>query len=142
MDEFWRFMATLAESSLYLMLGLSITLDIFSGHYLAIAIGIGAILLARVIGLTLVMPALTRTNRAMKVLPDHNILYFSSVRGAVAIGLALSVPIELDYWETIEAIGFGVVIFSVLAQAPLLEFWRRKALERQKEEEGEESEAD
>ena len=132
-DEFWRLMATLAESMLFLMLGLSISIDMFSDRYLAILIGIGAIILARIAGLTLVMPLLTRTNKALKKLPDHNILYFSNARGAVTVGLALSVPIALDYWWTIEAIGFGVVLFSVLVQAPLLELWKQKKLKNGKE---------
>ena len=132
-DEFWRLMATLAESMLFLMLGLSISIDMFSERYLAILIGIGAVILARIAGLTLVMPLLTRTNKALKKLPDHNILYFSNARGAVTVGLALSVPIALDYWWTIEAIGFGVVLFSVMVQAPLLEFWRQKKLKREEE---------
>lgn len=132
-DEFWRLMATLAESMLFLMLGLSISIDMFSDRYLAIMIGIGAVILARIAGLTLVMPLLTRTNKALKKLPDHNILYFSNARGAVTVGLALSVPIALDYWWTIESIGFGVVLFSVLVQAPLLELWRQKKLKNGKE---------
>ena len=125
-DEFWRFNATLASSMLYLMLGLSITIDMFSERYLAILIGIGAVVLARIAGIAIVMPLLTRSNKALKEMPDHNILYFSSARGAVTVGLALSVPIELGYWWTIESIGFGVVLFSALAQAPLLELWGRK----------------
>lgn len=131
-DEFWHLMATLAESMLFLMLGLSISIDMFSERWLAILIGIGSVLLARIAGLSLVMPLLTRTNKALKGLPDHNILYFSSARGAVTVGLALSVPIAFDYWWTIESIGFGVVLFSVLAQAPLLEFWRQKKLGQEK----------
>ncbi len=131
-DEFWRLMANFAESMLYLMLGLSISIDMFSERWLAILIGIGAVFLARVAGLALVMPALIQTNRALKDLPDHNILYVSSARGAVTVGLALSVPITLDYWWTIESIGFGVVLFSVLVQAPLLELWRRKKLKQDK----------
>ena len=130
-DEFWRLNATLAESMLYLMLGLSISIDIFSDRYLAILIGIGAVILARIAGLSLVMPLLIRTNKALKKLPDHNILYFSNARGAVTVGLALSVPIELSYWWTIESIGLGVVLFSALVQAPLLELWRRKKLGKQ-----------
>ena len=129
-DEFWRLMATLAESMLFLMLGLSLSIELFSDRPLAILIGVGAVILARIAGLTLVMPLLTRTNKALKELPDHNILYFSGARGAVTIGLALSVPTTLDYWWTIESIGLGVVLFSVLAQAPLLEFWRREKLKK------------
>ncbi len=131
-DEFWRLMATLAESLLFLMLGLSIAVDIFSDRYLAILIGIGAVILARIAGLALVMPLLARTNKALKKLPNHNILYFSNARGAVTIGLALSVPIELEYWWTIESIGFGVVLFSVLIQAPLLELWQQKKMKNKK----------
>ena len=129
-DEFWRFNATLAESMLYLMLGLSITINMFYDRYLAILIGIGAVVLARIAGLIFVMPLLARSTKGLKTLPDHNILYFTSARGAVTVGLVLSVPIDLDYRWTIESIGFGVVLFSVLAQAPLLEFWKRRKPEQ------------
>lgn len=132
-DEFWRFNANLAESMLYLMLGLSIVVDIFFERYLAILIGIGAVVLARLVGLALAMPFLTRTNKALTKFPDRNILYFSGTRGAVTVGLALSVPHELGYWWTIESVGFGVVLFSVLIQAPLLEFWRKRQVKDEEE---------
>ena len=141
MDEFWRFNATFVRSILYLMLGMSITLSMFTERWLAILIGIGAVWLARFAGVFIVMPILMRASTTVKKLPDHNFLYFSSTRGAVTVGLALSVPPTLSYWWTIESIGFGVVLFSFLAQAPLLDFWRRKhAAQASEQDAGEETE--
>ena len=137
-DEFWRFNATFVRSILYLMLGMSITLSMFTERWLAILIGIGAVLLARFAGVFLVMPILMRASTTVKKIPDHDFLYFSSTRGAVTVGLALSVPPNLSYWWTIESIGFGVVLFSFLVQAPLLGFWRRKQVAQVEEEDEEE----
>jgi CPA1 family monovalent cation:H+ antiporter len=43
-----------------------------------------------------------------------------SLRGAVVLALSLSLPPELPYWWTIQSIAFGVVIFSLFVQAPLI----------------------
>ena len=43
------------------------------------------------------------------------------LRGAVSLALALSLPTSLDYWWTIQSIAFGVVIFSLFAQAPTID---------------------
>ena len=32
--------------------------------------------------------------------------------------MILSLPVELEYWWTIQSIAFGVVLFSLLVQAP------------------------
>jgi CPA1 family monovalent cation:H+ antiporter len=36
-------------------------------------------------------------------------------------------PVELPYWWTIQSIPFGVVIFSLFAQAPLVEASLRRS---------------
>ena len=39
----------------------------------------------------------------------------------MAILLALSLPLELEGWWTVQSIAYGVVVFSLFVQAPLLE---------------------
>ena len=41
------------------------------------------------------------------------------VRGAVTLALALSLPVELEGWWTVQSIAYGVVVFSLFVQAPL-----------------------
>jgi CPA1 family monovalent cation:H+ antiporter len=48
-------------------------------------------------------------------------MYMGGLRGAVVLALSLSLPVDLPYWWTIQSIAFGVVIFSLFVQAPLVE---------------------
>ena len=121
-DNFWRFFERLAASLLFLMIGLSITLEIFTERWLAILISIAAVLLARAIGLLVVRRSLTRSRNPLPA-QDMSILYFTGTRGAITIGLAMSLPVELPYWYTVQAIGLGVVLFTLIAQVPLVEYW-------------------
>jgi len=51
----------------------------------------------------------------------QQVLFIGSLRGAVVLALGLSLPVELPYWWTIQSIAFGVVIFSLFVQAPLVD---------------------
>jgi CPA1 family monovalent cation:H+ antiporter len=50
----------------------------------------------------------------------QKVLFLGSLRGAVVLALSLSLPLDLPYWWTIQSIAFGVVIFSLFVQAPLV----------------------
>ena len=41
-------------------------------------------------------------------------MFVGGLRGAVTL------PLELDYWWTVQSSAFGVVIFTLFVQAPLL----------------------
>ncbi|WP_415894811.1 cation:proton antiporter [Neptuniibacter sp. PT34_22] len=121
--SFWEFNNQLASALIFVLLGVTITWGMFEQQWLAMLIGIGAVLLARALGLLFTVPAI-------KLLPemeidwrDQLILYWGGMRGAVAIALALSLPLEIDAWFTIQSIAYGVVLFSLGIQAtttPLL----------------------
>lgn len=51
---------------------------------------------------------------------EHFVIYWGGLRGAVAVALVLSLPLELDAWYTIQPITYGVVVFSIFIQAPSL----------------------
>ena len=48
----------------------------------------------------------------------QTLMFWGGIRGAVTLALALSLPVELDYWWTIQSIAFGVVLFTLFVQAP------------------------
>ena len=52
------------------------------------------------------------------------------VRGAFTMALALSLPLWLDYWFTVQAIAYGVVLFTLLVQTSALEVLVNKFAER------------
>ena len=53
-------------------------------------------------------------------------IVWGGLRGAVTLGLALSLPTELDYWFTIRYPAFGVVLFTLLVQAPTMPWLIKK----------------
>jgi len=44
------------------------------------------------------------------------VLTWGGVRGTITLALALSLPLSLDYWYTIQSIAYGVVLFTLFVQ--------------------------
>jgi CPA1 family monovalent cation:H+ antiporter len=121
-DNFWRFNVYVAEALVFLLMGVTISLAMFEERWLAMLIGIVAIMIARAIGVFGMAPLINRLPWVEPLPLDYQkILFLGSLRGAVVLALGLSLPVELDYWWTIQSIAFGVVLFSLFVQAPLIE---------------------
>ncbi len=117
----WHFFAFIANAFVFMLVGLTITTRMFSDMWLAMLLGILAVLLARAIGIYGTLPWLGR----LSVIPsisqkEYFVVYWGGLRGAVAVALVLSLPLELDAWYTIQSITYGVVVFSIFIQAPAL----------------------
>jgi len=117
----WAFNAHLAHSLLFLLVGISITITMFSERWLAMMIGVLVVLVSRAAGVFGILPVF---NKAMRVnYIDFNyrsVLFWGGYRGAITIALSLSLPLELEYWFTIQSIAYGVVLFSLFFQAPTI----------------------
>ncbi len=117
-DRLWQFNAFFAGSLVYLLMGVTITVAMFEQRWLAMLIGIGAVIVARALGILVVSPLLNLGRPRRLSWRDRGVLAWGGLRGAVTLALALSIPVSLDYWWTIQSIAFGVVVFSLFAQAP------------------------
>jgi len=53
-------------------------------------------------------------------LGEQNVILWGGTRGVVAIALALSLSVEIPFWYTIQSAVYGVALFSLLLQTPLL----------------------
>lgn len=129
-DTFWSFNVYVAEALVFLLMGVTVTLGMFEERWLAMLIGIVAILAARAVGVFGTAPLINRLPWVERIPMDfQQVLFTGSLRGAVVLALCLSLPLELPYWWTIQSIAFGVVIFSLFVQAPLVEpLLRRSSL--------------
>lgn len=119
----WSFGGELANALIFILLGVTVTLTMFAEQWLAMLIGIGAVLIARGAGLLVSMPMINLLPNTSISWEEQMVLYWGGVRGAVTIALALSLPLELESWFTIQSIAYGVVLFSLCIQAtttPLL----------------------
>jgi len=111
----WNWLAQFFNALIFVLMGLVITFDMFSQQWLAIAIAIPAALLGRLLA---VFGCNLLSGRFIRPIPLgwRYILVWGGLRGAIAIVLVLSLPIELPYWWTIQSMVFGVVLFSMLVQ--------------------------
>ena len=113
----WQLLNKLAESMIFLLAGITVTLAMFIDQWLAIVIGIVAVTLARFAVIFGSFPLLALLPGVEPVpFRQQAILVWGGVRGTVTLALALSLPLTLDYWYTIQSIAYGVVLFTLFVQ--------------------------
>ncbi len=120
-ERLWAFNAYVANALVFLLMGFIVSIVMFQERWLAILIGIGSVLVVRLIGMFLLVPLATRFTPEDPIdVRYRTVLFWGGLRGAVTLALALSIPTELDYWWTIQSIAFGVVVFTLFIQAPTM----------------------
>jgi len=124
-ETLWRLNAYITSALIFVLVGATITVDMFVHNWLAMLIGIGAVLIARALIVYLLLPA---ADWAPGVAPLpirlRTALYWGGLRGAATVALALSLPLELEAWWTVQSIAYGVVLFALFVQALALAFGR------------------
>ena len=125
----WRTLGFLADAMLFFLVGMSITLDMFQLHWLAMMVGILAAFVSRAAIVYLGAGILSRLpgQRPLR-LAEQNLMVWGGIRGAVAIALALSLSVELPYWYTIQSMVYGVALFSLVFQTPLFSYLLERKL--------------
>ncbi len=124
--EFWEFAAFIANSLVFLLIGLRAGAIPFAG------VGVTTLVVANL--LVLLGRALTvyplclgfAGSRWRIPMAQQHVLWWGGLRGALALALALSLPESLSYRDEIVIAAFGVVTFSVIAQGvtmPILLRW-------------------
>lgn len=117
-QQLWEFNAWIANVLVFLLVGVTITLDMFTERWLAMLIGVIGVIIARAIGIFTCIPLLSRVLPVEAIPRSYQVIMFwGGLRGAVTLALALSLPTSLDYWWTIQSIAFGVVLFTLFIQA-------------------------
>lgn len=123
----WEWLGLFLNNLLFVLMGLVITLDMFTERWLAMIIAIAAMLVAR----TLAVTGVSTFSRLLgKPVPGgwQVLLIWGGLRGAVAIALVLSLPTSLPYWWTIQSMVFGVVVFSLLVQGTTNKYLVRRVV--------------
>ncbi|WP_162846808.1 cation:proton antiporter [Marinicella litoralis] len=114
----WEVISFFANAMIFILLGVTITLSMFEERWLAMLIAIGAVLLTRAIAVFSLLPLFTFKSSHPVSPATQKILFWGGTRGAVTVALALSLPVELDAWWTLQSMAFGVVLFTLFVQAP------------------------
>ena len=114
--EFWEFLAFIANSTVFLLMGIAASRITFGAiGYLPLAAAIALVLLARAAA---VYPLAFFFRGTRWAIPgyDQHILWWAGLRGALALALALSLPSNMPMRDEVIIATFGVTIFSVIVQ--------------------------
>ena len=120
--NFWEFAAFLANSFIFLLIGLQIRPEVLLANWYAVGWAVVAVLLAR----TLSVYPLSWMGRVP--VAWRHVLNWGGLRGAVSLALALGLPDGLGpVREQIQVMAFGVVLFTLLVQGGSMP-WMLKVL--------------
>lgn len=120
--SFWEYAAFLANSVIFIVIGLHEAHQAKGLFTLAAAIAILLALLGRTLAVYPFCALFARSSLVVR-LRDQHILVWGGLRGGLALALALSVPESVAKRADIIVIAFAVVAFSIFAQSltmPLL----------------------
>jgi CPA1 family monovalent cation:H+ antiporter len=122
----WDFLAFLANSLLFLLIGLSVDLAELWASLGPIAVAVGAVLLGRAV-VVYGLSTLAHLGDRQPHIPLRwrHVLFWGGLRGAISLALALSLPSSLPHRETLLSMTFGVMLFTLLGQGTTIQFLLR-----------------
>jgi CPA1 family monovalent cation:H+ antiporter len=131
-DTVWDFIAFLLTAIVFLLVGLAISLQNLLGAVLPIVWCIFAVVVARAVVVYVLVNGCSRLavfGGAGSRLPLSwlNVLWWSGLRGAVAVAMALSLPLDFPERKLLQEITFGVVLFTLLIQGTTIELFVARA---------------
>lgn len=114
-EGFWEYAAFVANSLIFLLIGMRVAHQNFASVLITSVIAIALVTFSRALA---VYPcSLLFARSSLKIKPRHqHILFWGGLRGALALALALGLPAEIQHREEIVSVAFAVAAFSILVQ--------------------------
>jgi len=133
--DFWEFMAFIANSIIFFLIGVREANQNFLSAISVVSVAVVVVTLGRAAAIYPLSALFSRSKLMIEKNHQH-ILFWGGLRGALALALALGLPPEIEHRKQIITAAFGVVAFSIFAQGltmtPLLR--RLGELPRRKDE--------
>jgi CPA1 family monovalent cation:H+ antiporter len=123
-EDLWEVVAFILTSLVFLLIGFAIRLPSLLHAGTAIAVGTAAVIAARAV-IVYVPAAAVRLWTPTRAVPPGwaHVIFWSGLRGAIALAAALSLPGDFPQRELLQEISFGIVLVTLLVQgagAPLV----------------------
>ena len=112
---FWEYAAFVANSLIFILIGVQEAQQDFAGLGLAVLIAIALVTFGRAVSIYPLCAIFARSRLRVGWRHQH-VLFWGGLRGALALALALALPVDLPHRDTIVALTFAVVAFSVFVQ--------------------------
>jgi len=115
LHRFWDYAAFVANSLIFLLVGMAVSLDLLWEYAVPLAFTILAVLLARAVTVFGIVPVLGKLPGAEPIgMRYQTVLFWGGLKGAVALALALSLPADFANRDLIVTLTLGVVLFTLL----------------------------
>jgi CPA1 family monovalent cation:H+ antiporter len=119
--ETWEVIALVSNSLLFLLVGLSVNIASILARIDMIAIAVIFVLLARAATIYTLVPTTIRYFSLPHVtLGERHIMWWGGLKGGLAIAIVLSIPEDLPGRDLLLDLTLGVVMFSLLINAPTI----------------------
>ncbi|MDA0820924.1 MAG: cation:proton antiporter [Proteobacteria bacterium] len=135
--ETWEVISLVCNSLLFLMIGLSVDLTAMVGHIDGIIVASLLVLIARAATVYSLVPGTIRLFSLPHVsLGERHIMWWGGLKGGLAIAIVLSIPESLGQRQLLVELTVGVVLFTLLVNAPSIRpLIKRLGIDRLSEEE-------
>lgn len=122
--DLWDVVAFILTSLVFLLIGFAIRLPSLLSAGAGVVVGTAAVVAARAL-IVYVPAAAVRLWTPARAVPRGwaHVIFWSGLRGAVALAAALSLPADFPQRELLQEISFGIVLITLLVQgagAPLV----------------------
>jgi CPA1 family monovalent cation:H+ antiporter len=119
----WEYLAFLSNSLIFLLIGLNVDLALLWDNLGATVVAVLAVVGSRAI-VVYGLSWLTRFWRRGSHIPPswQHVLFWGGLRGAISLALVLSLPATMPGRDELQAMAFGVVLFTLLAQGTTIQF--------------------
>lgn len=119
LDESWEFLVLLANTLLFLLIGMSIQLESLAGAFSGIIGAILLVLIARATVIYSLVPFTARFLGGPKISLDYqHIMWWGGLKGGLALAIVLSIPDSMPDKALLLNLTIGVVMFTLLVNAP------------------------
>lgn len=114
-ESFWDFAAFIANSLIFILIGISEAKQASLDLWLACIVGIILVIGGRIVAIYPLAAVFKKSRYAISY-PHQHIMVWGGLRGALGLALALGLPKDIPYHNQIVTVTFAVVGFSVLVQ--------------------------
>ena len=123
-EDLWDVVAFILTSLVFLLIGFAIRLPSLLTAAAGVGVGTAAVVIARAL-IVYAPAAVVRLRTPRRAVPRGwaHVIFWSGLRGAVALAAALSLPADFPQRQLLQQISFGIVLVTLLVQgagAPLV----------------------
>jgi monovalent cation:H+ antiporter, CPA1 family len=125
MNTVWEFAAFIANSLIFLLIGLSMHLSLIGAHVGVVLTAFVVVVAARAV-VVYSYGMISRLFGARLPFRWQHVLVWGGLRGTIALALVLSVPAAFAGRQILEVVTFGVVLLSLIGQGLTMPWLSRR----------------